>query len=407
MMTIYMGIDWSREKHDVTVMNEAGGTVLTREIAHSARGFEEIDGIREGVGESCETCIIGIESAHTLLIDYLWARGYPELYVLPPGVIAANRSRNRQSGARDDRYDSWVIADTLRTDLVKFQPWKPGSELLQQMRVRAKYAERLTKERTRLANRLEDLLLRYYPAALQVFTSWPNQIICHFLLAYPTPEAAVALELAEFREFCRRHRYSRPKLVPACYARLQAAQPAPLPGLVAGYVEEVCQLAQTFLSTEQHRQDNLKQFNQLFAEHPDHRIFASLPGTGSWLAPALLVKFGEDRLRFPTADALQALAGTCPVTRQSGKSRSVHFRRSCDHSFRQIAQQWARCAAAESDWAASYRHQVFMHHRSHSHADRCLANRLLAIAWKLWQTNSLYDEETHLRNCAKRARPIR
>lgn len=41
-------------------------------------------------------------------------------YVLPPGVINANRGRNRQSGTPNDRYDSLVIAETLRTDLHKF-----------------------------------------------------------------------------------------------------------------------------------------------------------------------------------------------------------------------------------------------------------------------------------------------
>lgn len=37
------------------------------------------------------------------------------------------------------------------------------------MRVRVKQAEFWTKQSTRLANRLEALLLRYYPAALECF----------------------------------------------------------------------------------------------------------------------------------------------------------------------------------------------------------------------------------------------
>ena len=38
-------------------------------------------------------------------------QGYEAIYVLPPGVINANRGRNRQSGAHNDRYDNLVIAD--------------------------------------------------------------------------------------------------------------------------------------------------------------------------------------------------------------------------------------------------------------------------------------------------------
>ena len=76
-----------------------------------------------------------------------------------------------------------------------------------------------------------------------------------------------------------------------------------------------------------------------FSQHPDHEIFASLPGAGQLLAPSLLAKFCDDRERFPEPSSVQALAGTCPVTDASGKRRVVKFRRSCDSEFRHIAQQ--------------------------------------------------------------------
>ncbi|MFN2200696.1 MAG: IS110 family transposase [Caldilineaceae bacterium] len=406
MMTIYLGIDWSEKKHDVTFMHETGETILTHKIEHNVAGFECLEEKRRQLQVEPAECVIGIESAHTLLIDYLWAAGHEQIYVVPPSTIASNRGRHRQSGARNDQYDSWVIAETLRTDLSKLQPWAPGSDLLQQMRVYVSYGEMLTQECTRLGNRLRNALLRYYPVALNVFPSWPTQIVCAFVHTYPTPEAAAELTYDEFADFCRRHRYPKQRLLPARYAALQAVQPAPRPALVAAYAEQVRQLAQALQAALHNKQANLKRLDHLFRQHPDAPIFAALPGTGQWLAPALLVKFGEDRQRFPTVGALQALAGTCPVTYQSGKKQSVRFRRSCDHSFRQITQQWARCAISESDWAASYHHQVLARSRSRSHADRCLANRLLAIAWKLWQTSSLYDERIHLQNCVRRTRPL-
>ncbi|MBV7334761.1 IS110 family transposase [Chloroflexi bacterium TSY] len=68
-------------------------------------------------------------------------------------------------------------------------------------------------------------------------------------------------------------------------------------------------------------QATLQQLNSLFLQHEDHPIFASLPGAGELLAPSLLVKFGEDRRRFPHSSMVQTLAGTAPVTNQSGKVR--------------------------------------------------------------------------------------
>lgn len=405
-MTIYLGIDWSRDKHDVMIHNEQGGEVVAKEVEQSARGFAEVDELRSQTGEKAADCIVGIESAHTLLIDFLWSAGYEQVYVVPPGTVSANRGRNRRSGARNDRYDSRVIAETLRTDLAKFHPWHPGSEKLQQMRVRLSQGEFWTKECNRVGNRLQAVLFRYYPAALAVFPSWPTQILCHFLFFYPRPSDAAALSLMEFTAFARSHRYPKPRLLPACYERLQAAYPVARPALVEAHADEVRPLATALLAALRNKEQNRQQLYSLFQQHEDAAIFNSLPGAGKWLAPALLIKFGEDRKRFPSAGPLQALAGTCPVTYQSGKKRSVRFRRSCDHAFRQITQQWARCAVSQSDWAASYRQQVFARSRSRSHADRCLANRLLAIAWKTWQTRTTYDETVHLQNCVKRKRPL-
>jgi transposase len=402
---IYIGIDWSQEKHDVSFLNEEGASVLEFVIKQEVAGYKQLDEKRQQFGVGASECVVGIESAHTLLIDYLWGQGYTQIYVLPPGVVAANRGRNRQSGAKNDRYDSRVIGETLRTDLHKFYPWHPGSETLQAMRVRVKQAEFWTKESTRLANRLQTVLLRYYPAALAVFPSWPTPLVCHFVIAYPTPAAAKGLSLADFKSFAKSHRYPKPRSLPACYERLCAPYPQAQAGLVTAYASEALPLAKALLASLQNEQENLRQLQKLFEQHTDAHLFAALPGVGAWLAPALLVKFGEDRKRFPAPEPLQSLAGTCPVTNQSGKKRSVLFRRSCDHAFRQITQQWARSAVAQSDWAAAYFDELSKRGLTPTHAYRCLANRLLAISWKLWHDKLLFDDAVLLQSRLLRRKP--
>ena len=151
----------------------------------------------------------------------------------------------------------------------------------------------------------------------------------------------------------------------------------------------------------------LKALADLFENHPDHLIFASLPGTGDLLGPGLLSKFGDDRARFPTAASVQALAGTCPVTDRSGKRTVIRFRKGCDREFRWIVQQWALNSLKDSVWANAYWQQVRPNCRTNNHAYRCLGNRWLAIAWKLWQTNQLYDEAYHLQQRKLRSKPHR
>jgi len=185
---------------------------------------------------------------------------------------------------------------------------------------------------------------------------------------------------------------------------LQGAYPQAAPETVAVYREEAVLLASLLARTVQAKKTTQKQLREHFAEHPDREIFASLPGVGEILAPGLLAKFGDDRRRFPSPASVQALAGTCPVTKQSGQKKTVHFRKACDRQFRHIAQQWALNSLRQSVWANAYYQQVRPRCRSENHAYRCLANRWLAIAWKLWQSGETYDEAYHLRQRAIRSR---
>ncbi len=110
-MNVYLGIDWSQLKHDLCWMNEAGAVVAQQSILHSVDGFAKLDDARQRLGIAPEACLVGIETAHSLLIAFLWARGYTQVYVLPPGMINSTRGRFRQSGAKSDTSDARIIAD--------------------------------------------------------------------------------------------------------------------------------------------------------------------------------------------------------------------------------------------------------------------------------------------------------
>jgi len=404
-MRVYIGIDWSENKHDVVFLNEAGVIIAQLTMPHTAEGLLKLEEARQRLGLSLAECWLALETAHTLVIDFLWGRGYTQLYVIPPSVIKSCRGRYGSSGGRTDRQDGRLIADVLRTDRARLQPWQPDSLLTRQIRAKVSLITYLTRTKVRQSNRLRAVLLRYYPAAVEVFSTLSSPIALHFLINYPTLQAARALSWAEFEAFARQHGYRRTKKLPQCFARLQQRYPQASPETVLVYQQEVPLLAQALLLTVRARSEALGELSGLFEQHPDQSIFASLPGAGQFLAPALLAKFGDDRDRFPSPASLQALAGTCPVTDQSGKRQVIKFRRGCDHEFRQIVQQWSRCSLSASLWANGYWQRVRPRCDSDNHAYRCLANRWLAVAWKLWQTGQLYDEPYHLRQSALRSQP--
>src|SRR5262245_24753391 len=132
-MDVYIGIDWSEHKHDVCLLNAAGAALAQLSIPHSPAGFAALDTLRRKLGLAPPDCLISLETAHNLLIDFLWGHGYTQVYVIPPNVIKSSRGRYRQSGARTDRSDAYIIADVLRTDRARLIPWRPDSLLPREM----------------------------------------------------------------------------------------------------------------------------------------------------------------------------------------------------------------------------------------------------------------------------------
>ena len=405
-MIVYIGIDWSKDKHDIIFMNKQGGHILHLIIAHSPEGFERFNTEREKMGVSPEECVVGIETHHNLFLDYLSSHGYQQIYVLPPFQVSRSRGRHRASGASSDKSDAGVIADMLRTDRRRLIPWRPDNPLTQQIASRVSLQRFLTRSIIQVTNRLRMALWRYNPNATRVFSKLDAQIALQFIIAYPTPEHAEQLTYQAFLRFVKQHRYPNPKKLPACFARLQKPQPQADQATVLAFQDEAVRLSKLALQLVRERVTTEGEIRKLFADHPDASIFDSLPGAGDRLAPALLAKFGDNRQRFPTAQTLQSVAGTCPYTKQSGKRKYVLFRRVCDHEFRQITQQWAKASLDQSVWANTYFQLVQPRCKSTSHAYRCLANRWLAIAWRTWQDGVPYDETLHMRRHALRAKPI-
>jgi transposase len=145
-------------------------------------------------------------------------------------------------------------------------------------------------------------------------------------------------------------------------------------------------------------EDYRQQIEKLFAQHPDHDLFGSLPGAGPKLAPRLLAELGEDRHRFDSPQALQCYGGTAPVSYQSGPVHQVRLRRQCNPVLRHTLHLWANRSRSSCPWADTYYQTLRKRGKSHACALRCLGQRWLKILWKMWQTRTCYDAELHQQN---------
>lgn len=394
---LLIGIDQSQAKYNVCIMDVDGCQLARLTIPNSAAGFEQVHVYCHKLQTPPQECLVALESDHNLLVDYLLDHGY-QVYIVPGKAVDRYRDRHRQSASCGDASDAAVLAHVLRTDRDLYAPWEADTPLTRQIRSQVKVVLNLTRSVVRFGNQLRALLWRYYPIAADLFSSLDARIALEFILTYPTPQAAKVLTQADFAAFCRTHQYRRSDYIARRYAQLSNAQTYASPEVAAAYAEQAQTLARLLRYLLEERDAAQKRLTRAFKQHPDAHIYTSLPGAGKFLAPALLSKFRDNRARFPTPAVAQAIAGTSPVTIQSGKKRRVKFRRACDREFRYIATQFARCSATEVPWAAAYLHTVFPRCDKATQAYRCLANRWVAIIWRLWIDRVEYDEAVHLQN---------
>ena len=116
---------------------------------------------------------------------------------------------------------------------------------------------------------------------------------------------------------------------------------------------------------------------------------------GHVTAATMLAEMGEDRGRFPTADVLLAETGTAPVTRSSGRSRTVRFRYAANKRMRHAIDWWAFVSVRENDWAHDAYHQARARGQLHNRALRGIGARWTRVLWRCWTDHTPYDPGRH------------
>jgi transposase len=125
-------------------------------------------------------------------------------------------------------------------------------------------------------------------------------------------------------------------------------------------------------------------------EHSDVAIIRSMPGIGTRVAAQMLAEASQ-----PLVDrayhVLRAGMGVAPVTKQSGKRRSVSMRYGCNARLRNAAYHWARAGAQKDPASRTYYETLRARGHSHGRALRSVADRLLRILMTLLSRGQTFD----------------
>jgi transposase len=269
---------------------------------------------------------VAIETSQGAAVDQLLQRGYT-LYPVHPVAAQRYRERKAPTGTKTDHLDAWGLGDALRVDGHGWRPLQPLDAMTQQLRLLCRDEVSLIEQRTALVNQLQQALLEYYPTALEAFEDWTDAFTWEFILAFPTPQALVQAGKRRWEKFLHTHRLWRPETAPkrlALFAKADQFKASdPIVRAKSQLAVSLCKLLVTLgKQLALYRQE----IEALFRDHPDHDLFGSLPGAKKVLAPRLLAAVGSDPQRYGSQEVLQSIAGTAPVSYQSGRLNKVRVR---------------------------------------------------------------------------------
>jgi len=384
------GIDWARDDHAACIVDGRGRKVATTTIEHTTGGLSDLVAFlgRHGVGE------VAIERPDGPVVDTLLTAGLT-VVVISPNQVKNLRGRYGSAGNKDDRFDAYVLADTLRTDRARLRPLVPDTEPTIALRRACRARKDLVKHRVAAANQLRAHLRNVFPGAVGLFADIDSPITLAFLTRFDTQDRADWLTPKRLGDWLSKQGYSG-KVDPAVlYQRLLNAPR----GATGEHATSQAHITASYVALLRTLLEQIKtlaaQIDRQLDAHADAHIFTSLPRAGRVRAARLLAEIGDCRAKFPTPESLTCLAGVAPSTRQSGKLRAVGFRWACDKQLRDAVIDFAADTRLANPWAADLYNRARARGHDHAHTVRILARAWLHIIWHCWQDNVPYNPEKH------------
>ena len=386
----FVGVDWASQTHAICVVDETGKVCRSFEVSHTEEGLSEL--LRQL--RQLRDPSIAIERPDGILVDALLDAGH-RVVPIHPNILKASRSRHSHAG-KSDPGDAYILADLLRTDGHRFRVLTPHAAEVKALRIVVRSRKDLVKSRVAIANQLRSLLQATFPGGTKLFGALDCRISLAFLREYPTQSAADELDEKRLAAFLRSHSYPGRRSAGELLKRLRSAPHAIQTDALSGastaailaLVAVLEQMVVQITALENEIKARLAQIDEAL-------IVKSFPGGGMVNAAMIVTKLGQDRARFQTAEVMNSLAGTNPVTYASGKQRGVGFRRHCDREFREAMTCLANSSRKKSPWAADVYQRARERGCDHPHAIRILARSWGRILWRCWRDGVAYDPTIH------------
>jgi hypothetical protein len=396
-MRLFVGDDWAEDHHDVELMDAAGRVLAKARLPGGVAGIARLHAlIGLQLGEDAEDAevVTGIETDRGPWAAALVAAGYV-VFAVNPLQASRYRERHGVSGAKSDRGDAHMLTDMVRTDSRQLRAVAGDSPDAGAVKVVARAHKTLIWERTRQVQRLRHQLREYFPAAIEAFADLDAPDALELLARAPDPARAARLTRAQVSAVLKRaRRHHIPARATAILAALRSAQLGQPEAVTAACAVTARSLIAVITVLNEQVKALEGEVEAVFGRHPDAEIYLSQPGLGLILGARVPGEFGDDPHRYASGKARKNYAATSPLTRASGKKKTVMARFVRNDRLTDALMARAFAALTASPGVRALYDAERASGSGHNPALRKVASRLVGILHGCLKTRTLYDEAT-------------
>lgn len=400
---VWIGLDWADQKHYLAVLAPGAASPTRHSLEQKPELLDEFF-LKLRQEHPQARLAVCIEQSRGPVIYALMKYEFVLIYPINPRSLADFRRAFTLSGAKSDPRDGDLLCELGAKHHARLRPLQPEEPCTRKLRLLVEGRRNLVDDRTALLLQLGATLKCYYPLFVQLFgEDLGSTLAREGLRRWPNLQKLKAAKSTVLRAFFyQQNSRSEEKIQKRLDAIEVAVALTEDPAILQPLELKALCLARHLAAADQ----SITQFDALiartFQEHSESWLFQELPGAGNVLAPRLAALFGTQRENWTEAGEFQCWSGVAPVTRQSGKTKCVHFRRARPGFVHQSIVEFAKCSVLFCDWARLLYKDQLRKGKSKFAAIRMVAFKWLRILFRCWKNKVAYDENHYLRGLQKR-----
>lgn len=314
---IYAGVDIAKVDHVIGAVDETGAEAARpMKFKNSEAGFERCIAWLESVAESEDDVFVGMEATGhywKACFAYLTAAGY-RVCVVNPMQVHAMRKLKSLSGVKNDRIDSWLIAETLRQG--DYDETRLATDEVQALKQLTRYHQGLKQELAAVKTQAICVLDAYFPEYAALFSDMFGAASLKVLAECPTPSEVARKRASSIAKLLSEG--SRGRLGDAKAAEVKAAAKSSV-GIRLGEEAASFQI-RTMVSQVEFLNATIakveKEVASLLARvEPD---ITTIPGVSTTTGAQIVAEIGDVK-RFRNAASIVKYAGLNSGVDESGK----------------------------------------------------------------------------------------